>query len=243
MKVALQRNFVRSSCSVAFAASLLAVPNLAWGQEAVSTTLAPTPAAPPAVEAAPAQPAATKPPTPPCTSPAGAAAQRCVPALTQLIISLDAPVSSRTAKTGESFTFSLAEPILLNGEVVVPTGAKGVGEIVHAKGTGLGVGGELVLAARTLDVNGKPVRLRSMKFGVTGNDRQELVFALAVTVGLPAMFIRGKHIDIPQGALAGAKLAEDLILDAPAPAPAAPEPAPGAVPAAPPPPLQPGSAQ
>ncbi|MEY4953060.1 MAG: hypothetical protein RL299_1484 [Pseudomonadota bacterium] len=172
----------------------------------------------------------------------GAAAQRCVPALTQLIISLDAPISSRTAKTGESFTFSLAEPILLNGEVVVPTGTKGVGEVVHAKGTGLGVGGELVLAARTLDVNGKPVRLRSMKFGVAGKDRQDLAFALGVTVGFPALFVRGKHIELPQGALAGAKLAEDLILDAPAAAPVAPEPAPGAVPAAPQPP-QSGSAQ
>lgn len=202
---------------------------------APATALAP----PPPLPADTPGPAA---PTAPCTSPAGAAAGRCVPALTQLVISLDTPISSRTAKTGETFTFSLAEPILLNGEVVVPTGTKGSGEVVHAKGTGLGVGGELVLAARTLDVNGKPVRLRSMKFGVVGKDQQALAFAMAVTVGLPALFIRGKHIDIPQGALAGAKLAEDLILDAPAAAPVAQEAAPGAVPAAPQPP-QSGSAQ
>lgn len=205
---------------------------------------APPPPAPAAALAPSPLPVAAPPstPGPPCTSPAGAAAARCVPALTQLIISLDAPISSRTAKTGETFTFSLAEPILLNGAVVVPTGTKGSGEVVHAKGTGLGVGGELVLAARTLDVNGKPVRLRSMKFGVVGKDRQDLAFALGVTVGFPALFVRGKHIDLPQGALAGAKLAEDLILDAPAPAPVAPEAAPGPVPAAPQPP-QSGSAQ
>lgn len=243
MKVALQRNHVRFSWPVVLAGMLLAVPNLAWGQEAVATPLAPAPAAPPVVAAAPAQAAAAKPPTSPCTSPNGAAALRCVPALTQLIISLDAPISSRTAKTGESFTFSLAEPILLNGEIVVPAGAKGVGEVVHAKGTGLGVGGELVLAARTLDVYGKPVRLRSMKFGVTGKDQQDLAFAVGVAVGLPALFIRGKHIDIPQGAIAGAKLAEDLILDAAAPVPQATEPAAGANPATPPTPSQPGNAQ
>jgi hypothetical protein len=155
---------------------------------------------------------------------------------------MDAPISSRTAKTGESFGFSLAEPILLNGEIVVPTGTKGVGEVVHAKGTGIGVGGELVLAARTLDVNGKPVRLRSMKFGVVGKDQQDLVFAASIAVGLPALFIRGKHIDIPQGAIAGAKLVEDLILDAPAPAPKAADAPAGAVPAETP-PHQPGSAQ
>jgi len=193
-----------------------------------------TPATPPqSAPEAPAAPATVPAPAAVlhCASPAGAAAQRCVPALTQIIISLDQPVSSRTAKTGESFAFSLAEPILFNGEVVVPTGTKGVGEVVWAKGTGVGVGGELVLAARTLDVNGKPVRLRSMKFGVAGKDKQDLAFAMAVTVGLPALFIRGKHIDIPQGAIAGAKLAEDLILDAPAPTPAATEPAAGTGPA------------
>lgn len=229
------------SRSVVLAALMFAASGMALAQEAAQPTPASAlVAAPPAAAAPP--PAFPPAATPPCTSPAGSAAQRCVPALTQLIISLDAPISSRTAKTGESFAFSLAEPILLNGEVVVPTGTKGVGEVVHAKGTGLGVGGELVLAARTLDVNGKPLRLRSMKFGVVGKDQQTLAFAMAVTVGLPALFIRGKHIDIPQGTLAGAKLAEDLILDAPA-VPAAAEPAPGAVSAAAPPPVQPGSAQ
>lgn len=218
------------------AALVLAIPDVALAQDAAT----PEPNAAPSA-ASPQQPVPA--PALPCTSPAGAAAAKCVPALTQIIISLDQPVSSRTAKTGESFSFSLAEPILFNGEVVVPTGTKGTGEVVWAKGTGLGVGGELVLAARTLDVGGKPVRLRSMKFGVVGKDQQALAFAMAVTVGLPALFIRGKHIDIPQGAIAGAKLAEDLILDAPAAAPGAPETAPGNAPAAPPPPPQPGSAQ
>lgn len=214
---------------------------LAAQETAPPPELAPATALPPSPPA-PADKPGPAAPTAPCTSPAGAAAGRCVPALTQLVISLDTPISSRTAKTGETFTFSLVEPILLNGEVVVPSGTRGSGEVVHAKGTGLGVGGELVLAARTLDVNGKPVRLRSMKFGVAGKDRQDLAFALGVTVGFPALFVRGKHIDLPQGALAGAKLAEDLILDAPAPAPTAPEAAPGTVPAAPQPP-QSGSAQ
>ncbi|MFO1254166.1 MAG: hypothetical protein U1E37_00600 [Sphingomonadaceae bacterium] len=215
---------------------MAAQPGAAFGQDiAPAATAAQEAAAAPS----PAPPAKA---APVCASPAGAAAKRCVPALTPVIISLDQPVSSRTAKTGESFAFSLAEPILLNGEAVVPTGTRGTGEVVHAKGTGIGVGGELVLAARTLDVNGKPVRLRSMRFGVVGKDQQDLVFAAGIAVGLPALFIRGKHIDIPQGALATAKLAEDLILDAPAAEPAAPEAAPGAVPATSTPPLQPGSA-
>lgn len=162
---------------------------------------------------------------------------RCIPALTPVLISLDAAMSSKTARTGESFSFTLAEPLMLDGVVAIPAGTKGVGEIVHAKGTGVGVGGELVLAARYLDHGGKHVRLRSMKFGVVGKDRQDLAFAVGVTAGLPALFIRGKQIEVPQGALAGAKLAEDFYFDAPA----ASTPAAGKVPAAAFPPSQTGS--
>ena len=35
-------------------------------------------------------------------------------------------------------------------------------------------------------------------------------------MGLPALFIRGKHIDVPVGALAHAKTAEDTWLSLPA---------------------------
>ena len=211
------------------------------GTAAAQSDPAPVPAAD-----APQPVAAPAPvPTGPCSKPpAGASANvRCVPALTPVVISLDAPVSSRTAKTGENFAFSLAEPIMLDGVVLVPAGTKGVGEVVHAKGSGMGVGGELVLAARYLDYDGRQIRLRSMKFGVVGKDQQTLAFAVAVTAGLPGLLIKGKHIDIAQGTLAGAKLTEDLYLEPPAPAPTAPEPAAGDVPAASPPPLQPGSAQ
>lgn len=160
----------------------------------------------------------------PAATPACDAAT-CLPALTEVLIKIDQPLSSRSSVTGEGFAISLVSDVTRDGKVMIPAGTQGKGEVVHAKKTGLGVGGELVLAARYLEFQGHRVRLRSMKLGGRGQDNQELAFAVGVAVGLPAMFIRGKHIDIPAGALAVAKTAEDFVSPAPRPAPAVATPA------------------
>jgi hypothetical protein len=145
--------------------------------------------------------------------------------LTPLVVKIEVALSSRTTKTGETFPLTLAEPLLVDGQVILPTGTKGQGEVVHAKGTGLGVGGELVIAARFLEIDGQQLRLRSMRVGVHGKDQQDLTFAAAAVIGLPAMFIRGKHIEIPAGTLAGVKTAQPFAVAAPAAQTALPVPA------------------
>ena len=137
----------------------------------------------------------------------------CIPPLTPVRIELAEALSSRTSITGETFAISLAYPVVIDGREVVPAGAKGGGEIIHAKKTGAGVGGELVLAARYLSLGDRQLRLRSMKLNGAGRDQQGLAFAVGVAVGLPALFIRGKHIDVPTGAFADAKTAEAFWLD------------------------------
>lgn len=139
----------------------------------------------------------------------------CIPALTPVQIELAEPLSSRTSVTGQSFALSLVWPISVHGNELVAKGAKGQGEVVHAKKTGVGVGGELVLAARYLQIGDKRLRLRSMHLNGAGRDQQGLAFAVGVAVGLPALFVRGKHIDIPAGAYADAKTAEPFWIDGP----------------------------
>jgi hypothetical protein len=137
----------------------------------------------------------------------------CIPALTPVRIELAEALSSRTSVTGEAFAISLAYPVVIDGREVIPAGIKGRGEIIHAKKTGVGVGGELVLAARYLNLGDRQLRLRSMRLNGAGRDQQDLAFAVGVAVGLPAMFIRGKHIDVPTGAFADAKTADAFWLD------------------------------
>lgn len=122
-------------------------------------------------------------------------------------------INSSRQKRGDKFGLRLHAPLLLDGATVVPAGVTGVGEIVHASAArGGGAPGELLIAARSLDINGQLVPLRGLKFGVTGGDNSGMSFGVSIAAGTFAMFIRGREIEIPAGTRASAKLAQDLIL-------------------------------
>src|ERR1700760_750497 len=50
-----------------------------------------------------------------------------IPATTPLTVKLDQVVSARTVKSGEGFTVTLSEPVMVDGVVVIPAGAAGAG--------------------------------------------------------------------------------------------------------------------
>ncbi len=140
---------------------------------------------------------------------------RIVPALLPLTVEIMAPVSSKTSKTGEMFPIRLAEPITLDGVTVVPAGAMGVGEVVHAKKSGgSGAGGELILAARYLDVSGRRMALRSMQLAATGQDQTVLAMAASELIGPFGFAVRGKNVEIAAGRRATAKTAVTFMLPA-----------------------------
>ncbi|MFW2351220.1 hypothetical protein [Qipengyuania sp.] len=137
--------------------------------------------------------------------------------LTPVVIEILEPLGSKTSASLDGYRIRLAEPIVVDGTEVVPAGAEGMGEVVHAKKAGgMGAAGELVLAARYLTVDGRQLKLRSMELLETaeGKDRMGTVHALNVAsaaspipIGLIGYFIGGGNIEIPAGALASAKLA------------------------------------
>src|SRR5580704_1804501 len=60
-------------------------------------------------------------------------------------------LSTKTVKTGDTFALQLAAPLIVNGEVVLPAGALGAGEVVESAKPGMGgKPAKLVLAARYL---------------------------------------------------------------------------------------------
>jgi hypothetical protein len=119
-------------------------------------------------------------------------------------------VSSKTNKRGDKFTLRLAEPITVAGQVLVPAGTTGVGEVIDSGPPGMaGTPGKLVLAARYLDYQGQHIPIRSLKVGGAGKDHTRLATGVVIAVGLPGLFITGGNIDVPAGTLADAKLAAD----------------------------------
>lgn len=155
-----------------------------------------------------------------------------LPALTDVAIAIDTDISTKDAKTGATFPIHLAEPIVIRGVEVVPAGTTGMGEIVHAATSRtMGKAGELVLAARYLDFDGRRLPLRSLKFGKRGKDNTNLgfVLSLAPPFGLGLFLVSGGEVRVPSGTIAVARTAAAFALPAAAAARLA-----GLPPAAPP---------
>ncbi|NVE94269.1 hypothetical protein [Altererythrobacter lutimaris] len=129
-----------------------------------------------------------------------------LPKLTPVYISIDAAQGSKTSNTGDTFPITVTEPVMAEGVEVIPAGTQGLGEVIHAKKAGgSGAGGELILTANYIDFGEQRIPLRSLKLGLSGKAQT----GLAIATGPVGFLVRGKNVDVAEGTLAGAKLAED----------------------------------
>lgn len=146
-------------------------------------------------------------------------AQMSIPGGTLVKIEIAEEISTKTRRPGETFAIRLSEPLILDGQVIIAAGAVGRGEIVHAKPAGmLGAGGEIILAARYLEVGGERIRLRGFSFGQSGANNSGAILAASFVpyVGYAAILITGGNVVIAPGASAQAKIAVDTLLTLPA---------------------------
>ena len=184
-------------------AVLACAANMSWAQDVAQ----PDAAAPPAAEATPAAEAAPAPPAPPVAK----SGQVIDIVLTQVL-------SSKTAKKGDRFTFKLAAPVSIDGVELIPAGTPGEGEVIDASHAGLaGKAGEIVVAARFLQLGDRRIALRGMKLGGSGANRTDAVMVASLAVGVVGVLIQGGDVTYPEGYPATAKLNEDVA------APAAPQ--------------------
>lgn len=134
-----------------------------------------------------------------------------VPPLTPVRVTIMQTMNSATSPIGSHFPITLAEPITIDGKVIVPAGITGEGEVVHAdKSRFGGKPGELILAVRYLDWNGTHIPLRSLRFDVPGQGKDNGGVAAATAIAVSsvlAMFITGGEVNIPAGTVANAKVA------------------------------------
>lgn len=148
-------------------------------------------------------------------------APRIVPALTLVRIEILETQGSALSKPDAHFPIRLVDPVQIDGKTVIAAGVMGEGEVVHAKRSSMSGGpGELILAARWLDVNGRKVGLRSMHISESGKsaikDVNRVLFASAATVPVAAAigwFMTGKEVVVPSGTHAEAKLAADFTVE------------------------------
>ncbi len=138
-----------------------------------------------------------------------------LPAFTPVDIEILTPLNSKTSKMGDFFDIRLAEPIMVDGKIVVEAGAVGKGEVIHsAKARAAGKAGELILTARYIEDRGQKIQLRSFKFGATtGTNNRDGALIVGAALAAPlALIISGGNVDVPAGTRAQAKTSEDNML-------------------------------
>lgn len=150
------------------------------------------------------------------------AARRCcrLASGTVVMVELAEPVSTKTHKAGDTFAIRLSEPVVVQGQIVLPAGAKGVGEVTDAAKPGLGgKGAKLVLSARSLTgPGGRVLPLKGLQLAVNGKGHGMAATALGVggigfaPLGLAGIVMRGGDADLPAGTQATAKLAATTTL-------------------------------
>lgn len=138
--------------------------------------------------------------TGPATSPAAPALGRfTVRQGTEVRMTLEEALSSKSARVGQRFRMRVAEPVRVDGHVIVPAGTPAVGEVTRVERKGaFGKSGKLDVRVLHLDLGENRIRL-------TGTNSDEgaggtaATVAVAVVAGVFSAFVTGKSAELPVG--------------------------------------------
>ena len=100
-----------------------------------------------------------------------------LPANTAVMLRINSELSSKTAKEGSMFDLSVADPVMVDGYVVIPMNARAVGEVTWLTGKGaFGKSGKMNIELRYIEVAGRRIPIK-------GSFRQEGEGNTAATIG------------------------------------------------------------
>ncbi|MGH9678706.1 MAG: hypothetical protein ACRD4Y_02020 [Candidatus Acidiferrales bacterium] len=85
-----------------------------------------------------------------------------VDAGTEIVVTADQSVSSKTSNSGDHFDVSVAEPVVVGNKVVIPKGSTGTGTVTDAKSAGKFKGNaEISVTLSSLNINGEDYEVRT----------------------------------------------------------------------------------
>ncbi len=91
---------------------------------------------------------------------------------TEIVVTADQSVSSKTSNSGDFFDASLAEPVVVGDKVVIPKGARATGTVTEAKSASRFKGKPAItLTLSSVKVNGQEYRLKTTKVTESGKSR------------------------------------------------------------------------
>lgn len=135
-----------------------------------------------------------------------------LPEGTDVSLTFDEDLSSKTAAEGDPVELVLAEDLKVGDVVVAKAGCKAVGEVTNAKKSGMmGKAGELNIRVDYLKVGAVKVHLRGNK-GKEGESGATGAIVLTVLFGPIGLIKHGKNIDIKKGSALKVYVADDVNL-------------------------------
>ena len=133
-----------------------------------------------------------------------------------LTLSEELTTKGKNLRAGHRFRLQVAEPVMVNGMVVIPAGSPAIGEITDVRNKGMwGKSGKLNARLLSVTVNGRSIRI-SGQFddkGVTGT--AGVVGAVAF-VPVAGFFLTGTSATVPLGTTIPGFIDEDVPLAMPA---------------------------
>jgi len=135
-----------------------------------------------------------------------------LPAGTNVVVRMIEGVDSEAARVGQTFAASMDEPVMLNGEVVIPRGADVIVKLVDSKESGKLAGrAELTLDLVSVKVDGRMVDINTQTVSRESSSRGERTAkvaggtaAVGAIIGAIAGGGKGAAIGAGAGAAAGA---------------------------------------
>jgi hypothetical protein len=135
-----------------------------------------------------------------------------LPAGTNLVVRMIDPVDSETSSVGQTFAASMDQPVILNGDTVIPRGADVVVKLVDAKQSGKLTGrAELTLDLMSVKVDGKAVDINTQSVSRESDSRGQRTAkvaggaaAVGAVIGAIAGGGKGAVIGAGAGGAAGA---------------------------------------
>jgi hypothetical protein len=135
-----------------------------------------------------------------------------LPAGTNIVVRLIDGVDSEVNRVGQTFAASVDEPVMINGETVIPRGADVVVKLVDSKESGKFTGrSELTLDLVSVKVDGRPVDINTQSVSRESSSRGERTAkvaggtaAVGAIIGAIAGGGKGAAIGAAAGGAAGA---------------------------------------
>jgi hypothetical protein len=142
-----------------------------------------------------------------CTLPTAISAQEAstdaaivVPAHTEIVFRLDEEIASDRARVGQTVAVSVARDVIVDGAVLIPRGAPGVGAVTFRTGKGaFGKSGKLDIELRSVEVGGRSVPVVG-RYHAAGDGRTGETIGTIIVGGVVAgAFVTGHNAVFEEG--------------------------------------------